>query len=142
VPRFTWVSVDDEEHTFLRKGARATEDFYLCAGTEEVVRVVGEEFICGLEELGTRRSLLGTPELFRRRELTLSGTSFARVAGVAPRFSALPATSFTTQLHSTSLKWRERMHHVMSVNLCQFTGQSEWHLAEDERSSTKVQRVA
>ena len=115
-----WVSVVDGECTFLRKGSRATEDFYLHAGTEEVVRVVGEEFFCGLKELGTRRVLVGTPELFRRRELALSGVAFARVAGVAPHFSALPATSLK------SLKWRERIYHVMSVNLGSFTGQSDW----------------
>lgn len=40
-----WVSVEGEEYSFLRKGARATEDFYLYAGTEEVVRVEGEEFL-------------------------------------------------------------------------------------------------
>jgi hypothetical protein len=67
--------------------------------------VAGEEFFCGLKELGTRRALVGAPELFRRRELALLGVAFARVVGVAPRFSALPATSLTTQLHSTSLKY-------------------------------------
>ena len=149
-----WASVEGEEYSFLRKGARATEDFYLCAGTEEVVRVEGEEFLCELTELSARRTLVGTPELFRRRELALSGMVFARVAGEVPRFSALPATSLTTQLHSISLKWRERIYHVMSVNLGSFTGQSEWtdcstqewsllkdHLAAEDRSSTKVLRT-
>jgi hypothetical protein len=149
-----WVSVEGEEYSFLRKGARATEDFYLYAGMEEVVRVEGEEFLCELTELSTRRILVGTPELFRRRELALSGMVFARVAGEVPRFSALPATSLTTQLHSISLKWRERIYHVMSVNLGSFTGQSEWtdcstqewsllkdHLAAEDRSSTKVLRT-
>jgi hypothetical protein len=146
-----WVSVDDDGYTFLRKVARATEDFYLCDGTEEVVRVVGEEVFCGMKELGTRRVLVGTPELFRRRELALSGMAFAHLAGVVPRFSALPATSLTTQLHSTSLKWRERIYHIMPFNLGLFTGQSDWtdcyvqewsllkvHLAAEGRSSTKV----
>ena len=55
-----WVSVEGEEYSFLRKGARATEGFYLCAGTEEVVRVEGEEFLCELKELSTRRTLVGT----------------------------------------------------------------------------------
>jgi hypothetical protein len=149
------VSAEGDEYTFLWKGSRATEDFYLCAGTEEVVRVVGEEeFFCGVKEPGARRVLVGTPEVFRKRELALSGMAFARVAGEVPRFSALPATSLTTQLHSTSLKWRERTHHVMSVNLGLFTGQSDWtdcsaqkwsllkdHLAAEDRSPTKVLRT-
>jgi hypothetical protein len=41
------VSAEGDECTFLRKGARATEDFYLHAGTQEVVRMVGEEFFAG-----------------------------------------------------------------------------------------------